>query len=117
MPFLPPEGNCDTRWTAAGAANLPAAAWGTGASRTRPDGWPAHRIIPGDAPPPAQKKPRARPLARPFSSALPERTPHADAAALAAEAQNLLTPGGEEGWDVLNPLLAALATGPVTATH
>lgn len=39
------------------------------------------------------------------------------ASALAAEAQNLLTPGGEEGWDVLNPLLAALATGPVTATH
>ena len=39
------------------------------------------------------------------------------ASALAAEAQNLLTPGGEEGWDVLNPLLAALAAGPVTATR
>ncbi|MHA0041213.1 ATP-binding protein [Deinococcus sp. PEB2-63] len=37
------------------------------------------------------------------------------ASALAAEAQTLLTPGGDEGWDVLRPLLAALAAGPVTA--
>lgn len=37
------------------------------------------------------------------------------ASALAAEAQSLLTPGGEEGWDVLRPLLGALEAGPVTA--
>lgn len=37
------------------------------------------------------------------------------ASALAAEAQTLLTPGGEEGWDVLRPLLGALEAGPATA--
>ncbi|WP_174368599.1 BTAD domain-containing putative transcriptional regulator [Deinococcus sp. JMULE3] len=39
------------------------------------------------------------------------------ASALAAEARTLLSPGGTEGWDVLNPLLAALASGAVPATR